>query len=100
MDRHAASLLLLALIASGCGSTPGDAAVRGGHPDAAARLYEQGAAQGDGTAALKLGLLVAEHRVKGYGVAGDWFVKSCNLSKTSDVTTQGLATSMRSTAFR
>lgn len=48
----------LALFMCGCSTTPGDAALRGGHPTHAADLYKQGALQGDSSAALKLGLLI------------------------------------------
>ena len=38
-----------------------------------------GVSQGDAVAALKLGSLVAQGKVSGYGVAGDWFSKACDL---------------------
>ena len=72
------SLLLTTVALPGCG-TPGDAAVRSNQPQAAAKLYERGASQGDATAALKLGLLISEDRVTDFGTAGSWFLKSCQL---------------------
>lgn len=75
------SLLLAAAVGPGCSSTPGDAAARSGQPEAAAKLYERGASQGDAVAALKLGLLVSEGRATGYGTAGSWFLKSCQLGE-------------------
>jgi TPR repeat protein len=73
---------LLLIFSFGCVSqTPGDAALRGGHPNAAADLYSQGAEQGDATAALRLGLLIDQGTVsqKDYGDAGIWFKKACEL---------------------
>jgi TPR repeat protein len=64
-----------------CSSVPGDAALRGGHPDQAAELYRRGAEQGDAAAALRLGLLVAEGRVSTskYGESGTWYKRACEL---------------------
>jgi hypothetical protein len=75
-------LLVALLTAAGCwacSSTPGDAALRSSHPDAAAKLYQKGAEQGDATAAVKLGLLIEEQKVAGFGSAGDWYLKACGL---------------------
>lgn len=66
-------------ILAACSSTPGDAARRTDQPAAAADLYRKGAEQGDGSAALKLGLLLSEKNLSGYGAAGEWFVKACSL---------------------
>src|SRR5262245_5046077 len=73
--------LLAVTVELGCSSTPGDAAARAGHPESAAKLYAQGASQGDAAAALKLGLLISNRRVTGYGDAGSWFAKSCQLGE-------------------
>jgi TPR repeat protein len=64
---------------SGCAQTPGDAALRGGHPEAAASLYLKGAELGHGDAALKLGLLVENGTVSGpqYGTAVQWYLRAC-----------------------
>lgn len=71
----------ISLLAGGCSSVPGDAALRSGHPGQAADLYRQGANQGDSEAALRLGLLVSQGRVSEdeYGVAGKWYEKGCRL---------------------
>ena len=65
----------------GCSTTPGDAANRGGHHDAAADLYRQGVENGDSLAALKLGMLVHNGKVSPnkYGSAGTWFKRGCVL---------------------
>ncbi len=65
----------------GCSSTPGDAAYRGGRSEQAADLYKQGADQGNGTAALKLGLLISEGKasVKKYGNVTKWYIRACEL---------------------
>jgi hypothetical protein len=65
----------------GCAHTPGDAALRAGHPKQAASLYKQGADQGDSTAALKLGLLIEQGTIgkTDYGVAAHWYERACEL---------------------
>lgn len=77
---HRSVFLLAAMLAStGCSTTPGDAAYRAGQFEASADLYRRGAAQGDAEAALKLGLLQSKANLSGYGQAGDWFIKACEL---------------------
>lgn len=77
--------LVLGLVIStsllGCSQTPGDAALRAGHPDQAAKLYSKGADQGDGLAASKLCRLLVTEQVttETYGRAGPWCVKACEL---------------------
>lgn len=46
--------LAITTFGAACSTTPGDAARRSNHPEAAAKLYEKGAAQGDALAARKL----------------------------------------------
>lgn len=74
------AMAALLISAAGCSSVPGDAALRGGHPEQAADLYRRGAQQGDASAALRLGLLIDEERVSSskYGEAGDWFKRACD----------------------
>jgi TPR repeat protein len=68
----------------GCSSVPGDAALRSGHAERAALLYQRGAEQGDASAALRLGNLINEGRVsvEEYGQAGEWFKRSCDLGSS------------------
>lgn len=65
----------------GCGTTPGDAAYRGGHSEQAADLYKNGADQGDGAAALKLGLMIDAGKASAevYGSKSKWYLRSCEL---------------------
>lgn len=81
MLKTALTLLLMFLCFTGCAHTPGDAALRAGHPENAAVLYKAGAEQGDASAALKLGLLLAEGRVKSddFGSSASWYEKACKL---------------------
>jgi TPR repeat protein len=76
-------MILLLIISTnvGCSHTPGDAALRGGHPDSAADLYMKGAELGDSEAALKLGLLLNDGSVSAerYGQASRWFQRACEL---------------------
>jgi TPR repeat protein len=78
----AAASILLAVV--GCSTTPGDAAYRAGYRPQAADLYRTGAAQGDATAALKLGLMIYRGEVPAatYGTASSWFVTGCDLGDT------------------
>ncbi len=73
-------LLLIVVFPAGCSYTPGDAALRVGHIRAAANIYKQGAEKGDGTAALKLGLLVNDGYLSAdsYGTAAEWFRRACD----------------------
>jgi hypothetical protein len=73
--------LVLCVWSLNSGATPGDAAVRGGHVEQGAKLYRRGAEQGDGEAALKLGLLIESGSLRdpAYGAAGDWYSKGCDL---------------------
>jgi len=74
----AVGLIILGI--GGCSAVRGDAALRAGHPDVAAELYQRGAEQGNGAAAFRLGLLVSEGRVSAakYGTAAEWYVKACD----------------------
>lgn len=71
----------LCLYFSGCAHTPGDAALRAGHPEEAATLYKAGAEQGDASAALKLGLILEDGQVKEdtFGSPASWYEKACKL---------------------
>ena len=44
-----------------------------------AKLYPRGADQGDARAALKLGLLLSNQAIDGYGLPVKWFIKGCSL---------------------
>ena len=81
MRKTALTLLLMFLCFTGCAHTPGDAALRAGHPENAAMLYKDGAEQGDASAALKLGLLLEEGRVKSddFGSSASWYERACKL---------------------
>jgi hypothetical protein len=70
---------LASVMTWGCSTTPGDAAMRSNQLEAAAWLYSRGAENGDGEAALKLGLLIEQGKASGYGSAGDWYLKACDL---------------------
>lgn len=85
------SLLIAFLV--GCSTTPGDAAYRGGHPKQAADLYTQGADQGDGAAALKLGLMISEGKAsaKKYGSKTKWFIRACDLGSDAGCHNSGNA---------
>ncbi len=76
------SVLVLCIL-SGCSQTPGDAAVRGGHPQAGADLYLQEAELGRADAAFKLGLLVSQGRVSGerFKTGTYWFKRACELGE-------------------
>lgn len=84
MNHFLLSAFLLALIAA-CSSTPGDAAYQAGQSDIAANLYHRGALQGDAKAALKLGLMISEKAalIEKYGVAGQWFIRACDLGNSA-----------------
>jgi len=86
-------LAVLVQLGSGCSSVPGDAALRGGHPDQAAKLYQRGAQQGDAAAALRLGFLLDQGLVSAekYGEAGDWFKKGCSLGNLPSCHNAGVA---------
>lgn len=77
----------------GCSHTPGDAALRGGHTQAAADLYLKGAELGHGDAALKLGLLLEDGKVSGpqYGTAIQWYVRACDLGELAGCHNAGVA---------
>jgi len=81
------SITAFALFAalSGCSTTPGDAAVRAGHPTQAADLYQKGAEAGDALAALKLASLLRSGKVEEseFGKTIDWLVLSCELGNIS-----------------
>lgn len=74
-------LTSLCICIAGCAHTPGDAALRAGHPENAAILYKAGAEQGDASAALKLGLLLEDGRVKAdtFGSSASWYERACKL---------------------
>ncbi|BDV43974.1 hypothetical protein GURASL_28970 [Geotalea uraniireducens] len=82
--RNSAQMLILTLLFiyfTGCALTPGDAALRAGHPEEAGMLYKAGAEQGDASAALKLGLLLEDGRVREetFGSPASWYEKACKL---------------------
>jgi TPR repeat protein len=81
MRKIGIGLIALFALTNGWCQTPGDAAVRGGYFEQGADLYKRGAAQGDSSAALKLGLLIDQGRVSvtTFGNATDWFKKACEL---------------------
>jgi len=85
------SLFIASLV--GCSTTPGDAAYRSGHPEQAADLYMQGADQGDGTAALKLGLMISEGKVsiEKYGSQTKWYIRACELGSDAGCHNSGNA---------
>lgn len=79
--RQISALLAAISLCVACSSTPGDAASRAGQFDTAAKLYRQGAEQGDGQAALKLGLLLLKADLPHYGTPGSWFIRGCDLGE-------------------
>lgn len=81
MRKIALTLLLMSLCFTGCAHTPGDGALRAGHPENAAMLYKIGAEQGDASAALKLGLLLEDGRVKteSFESPASWYERACKL---------------------
>jgi TPR repeat protein len=87
------TIMAVAFWTSGCSSVPGDAALRGGHPEQAADLYKRGAEQGDASAALRLGLLIERGRVNAvkYGEAGEWFLRGCGLGSMPACHNAGVA---------
>lgn len=87
------AVTVMALLGSGCSSVPGDAALRGGHPEQAAELYRRGAEQGDASAALRLGLLVDQGQVSvaTYGEAGNWYKRGCSLGNLPSCHNVGVA---------
>lgn len=89
------ALLGLCLISCvvGCSTTPGDAAYRGGHSEQAADLYKQGADQGDGAAALKLGLMIdaGKASTESYGSKSKWYLRSCELGNEAGCHNSGNA---------
>ncbi len=76
-----------------CSSTPGDAALRGGHAEAAANLYAKGADLGDPEAALKLGLLISDGTIADskYGTALKWYSRACDLGSLPGCHNVGVA---------
>lgn len=85
----------MAIGISGCSHTPGDAAYRAGHPDIAAEMYKAVADGGDGTAALKLGLMMTtpDDLVVPiqWGTASDWFFRACDLGEIVGCHNAGVA---------
>jgi len=73
--------LTLMLTLAGCSAVPGDAALRGGHPEQAANLYKRGADRGDAAAALRLGRMVEQGAASSgqYGSASTWYQRACDL---------------------
>jgi TPR repeat protein len=86
-------LIVLLIILCGCSHTPGDAALRAGHPQAGADLYLKGAELGHADAALKLGLLLEEGRISGpqYKTATHWFERACELGSVEGCHNAGVA---------
>lgn len=86
-------LLSTLLLLAGCGTTPGDAAYRAGHPEEAAEVYLKGAQSGDDRAALKLGLLLEGGVVKAdrFGTATIWFERACELGNSTGCHNAGVA---------
>lgn len=86
-------IFLIFCFCIGCSHTPGDAALRGGHPEAAADLYLKGAEQGRADAALKLGLLLEDGVVSApkYGTAVQWFLRACDLNEPAGCHNTGVA---------
>ncbi len=72
-------LVVLSFALAGCGVIPGDAALRLGSPERAAKIYQTEAEKGNADAAVRLGTLVANREVSAanYGSAIDWFKKAC-----------------------
>jgi len=81
------------LVCSGCAHTPGDAALRGEHPEAAADVYAKGAELGDADAALKLGLLISDGTIPEtqYGTALKWYLRACDLGSLPGCHNVGVA---------
>lgn len=71
----------------------GDAAHKSGHISQAADLYKDGAHQGDGVAALKLGILLDQGSVdvSKYGEAKIWFQKACESGEPAGCQNLGVA---------
>jgi len=94
IPKFAIIILLMAFtLCAACSHTPGDAALRGGHPDAAADLYKKGAELGDPDAALKLGLLISDGSApeSKYGEASIWYQKACDLGSLPACHNMGVA---------
>src|SRR5512133_2812769 len=85
--------LLTPFFFGGCAHTPGDSALRGGHPQAAADLYAKGADLGDANAALKLGLLISDGTISDthYGSALKWYLRACDLGSLPGCHNVGVA---------
>lgn len=81
------------LVTVSCAGTPGDAALRGGHPEAAANLYAKGAELGDAEAALKLGLLISNGTIADtkYGSSLKWYLRACELGSLPGCHNVGVA---------
>ena len=86
-------LIPFCLYLAGCAHNPGDAELRTGHPENAARLYKAEAEKGDAAAALKIALLLEEGRVKAdtFGSPSSWFEKACRLGSLSGCHNVGLS---------
>ena len=95
MNARPAGLALLLVVSSleACSHTPGDAALRAGHPDAAANLYKSGAEAGRPDAAFKLGRLLDAGRADAsrYGTAVSWYTRACELGDRAGCHNAGVA---------
>lgn len=78
------SIVVVSVLLIGCSVTPGDAARRAGKTEAAAKLYKQGAEQGDPLAAYKLAEL---NNRKNDQAAIHWYKRAIELGKENDATT-------------
>jgi len=87
------ALLLLVSSLGACSHTPGDAALRGGHPGAAADLYKKGADVGRPDSAFKLGRLLEEGQADAsrYGAAVSWYARACELGDRAGCHNAGVA---------
>lgn len=85
MNRNLLIIFPVLFSLSACQTTPGDAALKGGHVNQAAELYKQGAEQGNASAAMKLAYLLDDGKVNAvtYGVAGKWYIKACDLGSAT-----------------
>lgn len=87
-------LLVLSLSLCGaCSHLAGDEALEQGNAQQAARLYLEDAEAGQAEAALKLGQLLLDGRVRGsqYETAAHWFMKACELGSLSGCHNAALA---------
>jgi hypothetical protein len=86
------SFCLFSCIA-GCSTTPGNAAYRSNQFEQAANMYKQGAEQGDGAAALQLGLMIATGKASAqiYGDKSKWYIRACDLGNAAGCHNSGNA---------